>query len=84
MKISVQSAARCRHPVIVETLEASSRYPYKYVGVDKLNPISLTFEVETVEEERIVIMATEKELKTVLGRGVQFRVVPFGKVVYYR
>lgn len=83
MKISVQSAARSRHPMMIEALEASQRFTYKYLGVDKFNPISLTFEVDS-EDEKIVIMATEKELKTVLGRGVQFRVVPYGKAVYYR
>lgn len=83
MTISVQSAARNRHPVMIETLETSQRFTYKYVGVDKFNPISLTFEVDS-EDEKTVIVATEKELKAVLGRGVQFRVVPYGKVVYYR
>lgn len=82
MKISVQSAARPRHQLMIDTLQGSDQYKYQYLGVDKLNPISLNFEVDS-EDEKAVVMATEKLLKNVLGKGVQFRVVPYGKVVYY-
>lgn len=84
MKICVECASKSNWNNIINTLEKNIVYKCSFVGNDKIRPLSLIFNVESMDS----LDDTIKNIKTMIkstdyGKSIMFRVVPYGKLVYF-
>lgn len=84
MKICVECASKSNWDNIIETVTHMEKYPASFVGHDKIRPASLIFEVDCENADEAIKYIKSTIKATSYGKGIMFRVVPHGQLVYFQ
>lgn len=83
MKFSVETGSKSNWDNIVATLTAMEVFKVTYLGRDKMRPTSLLFEVEHEDTDYVIKTMKAAIKSTEYGKAIMFRIVPYGKMVYF-
>lgn len=83
MKISVECAVKTYWDRIIEVVTNIEGLNAKYLGTEKLKPLSMNFEVEGDDVDEVVKTIKAAIKATDWGKAIMFRVAPTGQAVYF-